>query len=308
MKRTPQKAATPEPADVEEMMIRAAAERPLRLGRLDDALLRFAGNLGPALAEMTGRDVASTSLGIRYPTWEEERSAVTGVLATAEVRPWTGEVLMSINRPVLLCLVGRILGGETEEDAGADRALTPLERRIARRLLDRAAGALGEAVSPLRKVSGQLLDLKTGANDEDFDMPGGHCVVAEVSLEAGPAVGKFKAILPMSLFGADIELLSRPVAQRTPPEAAGWRQEMSAMIASARVKVTAVIGEGEVRLGDALGWTPGMTLDLGLLAADPARIACGGRTIFLGLAGRRGNGSVAIQITEDVETREVRAP
>jgi flagellar motor switch protein FliM len=308
MKRNAQKATTPDPADVEELMIRAAEERPPRLGRLDDALLRFAESLGPALAEMTGRDVASACAGIRYRACEEELRAATGILATAEARPWTGEFLLSLDRSIVLCLVGRILGGETEDDHDADRALTPLERRIAQRLLDRAAAALGEAVSPLRKVSGRLIDLKNGPDDEDLDVPGGRCVAVEVSVEAGSAVGTFKAILPMSLFGADIELLSRPVVQRPPPEATGWRQEMSAMIASARVKVTAVIGEGEVRLGDALGWTPGMTLDLGILAADPARIACGGRTIFLGMAGRRGNGSVAIQITEDVETREARAP
>ncbi|MDG4648632.1 FliM/FliN family flagellar motor switch protein [Roseibacterium sp. SDUM158017] len=284
-------------------MIRAAEGQPARLGRLDDALAAFAKGVGRTLAEFSGADVVPAAADIRYVTSEEARGVASGIIASAEARPWTGAFFVGIERPLMAVFLGRILGDEPE-DADTDRPLTPIERRIALRLLDRAVGALSAELASLRKVTGHALELKHEVAAADLGAAGDRCVVAVVPLEAGGATGALHVILPFSLFGPDLDMLARPVRPRAVPEATGWREELSTMIACAQIKVTAIIGEGEVRLGDALAWKLGETLDLGIDATQPASIACSGRTIFRGEAGRRANGAMALQITEELETGE----
>jgi flagellar motor switch protein FliM len=288
---------------VEELMIRAAEGRPARLARLDDALSAFAEGLGAALAGVTGGEVASSLGAVDYVSCDEARLRATGVLASAEARPWTGAFFVGIEMPLILALLGRILGDETDE-ASSDRTLTPIERRLALRLLDRAVCALSADLAGLRKIAGRAVDLRDELTEFDLGAAGDRCVVATVHLEAGEAMGDLRVLMPFSLFGTDLDMLSRPRAVRTGPEASGWREELSQMIASANVTVTAILGGGAVRLGDALAWTPGTTLDLSLDPSQTAQVACSGRTIFRGAAGRRANGALALQITEDVDTKE----
>jgi flagellar motor switch protein FliM len=290
---------------VEEMMIRAAAAQPLRLERLDAALDRFGAAVGPALSEQSGANLVSWLDRVAYVTCAEAVSGAEGAFAVAEVNPWSGVLHLRMDHGIMTGLLDRLLPSVPEEEGQADRHLSPIERRIGLRMLDRALGVLVEEMSSIRRLAGRVLEVKDELAESDLGAADERCVVARFCLDLDGRVGAMDLLMPFGLFGADIDMLSRPNRPHLVPEAGGWREEMSRMITSAGVTVSAVLGHGCVRLGDALAWQAGTTLDLGVEASQPVNLSVGGRPIFRGAAGRRTNGYMAVKISEELEKAEV---
>jgi flagellar motor switch protein FliM len=297
------KVAKPNPAEaepVEELMIRAAEARPARLVRLEAALGASASGLGIALSDFSGAEVTASLHDVRYMTCADGLETADGFVALAEAPPWTGQFLLALDRPLMVALIGRLLG-EDPGDMNGDHSLSPIERRIALKLLNRAVAVLTEGLSTLRELSGRVTSIREKPEDDDLGARGGRCVVAVIALNCDGVSGSLRLAMPFTLFGVDLDILAVPPVSHTAAVGGNWRKEMSLMIASAKITVKAVLGEGHVRMGDALSWRPGATLDLGLDSSKPAKICCSGRTLFRGDAGRRGNRAMALQITEEVE-------
>ena len=290
---------------VEELMIRAAEALPVRLERLDVALKSFGAAFGPALSEQGLGDVVSWLEKVSYVTCGEAIPKGDGTYAVAEALPWSGVYYVRMDSVVMTGLLDRLLPSIPEEGSSA-RQLSPIERRIGFRILDRAIITLTKELSTIRKLSGRALELKDVLEDGDLGAADGRCVVAEVGLDLDGTVGTMHVIMPFALFGPDTDMLTRPVRSQLVPKAGGWREEMSSKITSADVSVSAVLGRGKVRLRDAIAWQPGSTLDLGFEASQPVRVCVGGRAIFLGAAGRRANETMAIKISEELEKGEVK--
>ncbi|MCU4654318.1 FliM/FliN family flagellar motor switch protein [Roseibacterium sp. SDUM158016] len=291
---------------VEELMIRAAAAQPVRLERLDAALSSFGVALGSVLSEQGRGNVVSWLQKTSYVTCGKAASGSSGLCVVAEARPWSGVFHVRVDPAVLGRLVNRLLPSGPDEENLETRRLSPIERRIGLRMLDRAVAALAEQLSGVRKLSGRALELKDTLEDIDIGLPHERCVVASFGLDLDGDVGTLEVLMPFALFGADIDLLSRPAGPSLIRESEGWRAELSRMITSADVTVTAVLGQGRVRLGEALDWKPGSKLDLDIDASQPVSISIGGRSAFRGVAGRRGTRSLAVKISEELKKEEAR--
>lgn len=291
---------------VEELMIRAAASQPVRLERLDAALTSFGVALGVTLSELGRGHVVTWLQKISYITCGKVANGGGGLCLIAEARPWSGLFYIRVDPTVIGRLVNQLLPSGPDEESLETRRLSRIERRIGLRMLDRVVATLMDQLSGIRNLSGQALELKDTLDDGDLGQAHERCVVASFGLDLGGDVGTLEVLMPFALFGPDIDMLARPGGPPLVRESDGWRNELSRMITSADITVTAVLGQSRVRLGDALDWKPGSWLDLGIDASEPVRICIGGRTVFRGVAGRRGTRSLAVKISEEVKKEEAK--
>jgi flagellar motor switch protein FliM len=289
---------------VEELMIRAAAAQPLRLERLDAAFANFAKILGPAFTEQCGAEMVSWLQNVTYDTCGKVALDGGGLYVEAEARPWPGIFHLRLDNAVLGDVVNQLLPSVPEEGSIDTRPLSPIERRVGLRMLDGVVAALMNELAEIRKLTGRALKLKEILEDGDLGPSRERCVTASFGLDLDGNVGTMEIIMPFTLFGPDLDMLSRPKRKQAGPESGGWRKELSRMISTADIKLKAVFGTGSVTLGEALAWRPGRTLDLDIEAEQPVDICIGERPIFLGAAGRRGATALAVKITDEVKKGE----
>jgi len=289
---------------VEELMIQAAASQPVRLDRLDAALSSFGVAVGVTLSELGRGHVVSWMQKITYVTCSKAISSGGGLCVVAEAPPWQGPFFVRVDPTVVGRLVNQLLPSGPDEEGLETRRLSRIERRIGLRMLGRVVATLVDQLAGIRNLSGRALELKDEIDESDIGQAHERCVVASFGLDLDGDVGTLEVLMPFALFGPDIDMLSRPGAPPLRRETDGWRNELSRMITSADVTVTAVLGHGRVRLGEALEWKPGVSLDLGLDASQPVNITVGGRTAFKGMAGRRGTRLLAVKISEELNKEE----
>lgn len=268
-------------------MIRAGASHPDRLAALEAALALFARRLPKALSELCGGEVRAKLAGIEHVPLSGP--GVGGEFA-ASARFGGGVLRLRAAPAALQALIA--LWSRDEGEARPEGPLTAIERRMALGICDWAWDALAGCVDPTgeaRAAPGRL-----GVPDDD--PPDALGARARLELTIAGVEHAVTVLVPHDGVAA-----GAPPPE--PAEEATAAPGLVRRIGAARVTLSAVLGGGQVRLGDTFDWRPGTVVDLGVDRAQRIDLRWDGRTMFDAVAGRRRNGRMALRVVEDLRTK-----
>jgi flagellar motor switch protein FliM len=112
--------------------------------------------------------------------------------------------------------------------------------------------------------------------------------------------GELQLVLP----NVSLEPLRDGLRQAYPGEKLGrdllWEQHLTQELLASGVRLSAVLDEPQIGLGEMMRWTVGSTLALGATPASPVKIYCGKSPVFRGSMGRH-HDRVVVRIDGRVE-------
>jgi flagellar motor switch protein FliM len=220
-----------------------------------------------------------------------------------------GEYLQQLPAPALLCItrfegnnapalavagsdlvfsaVELFLGGRSLPiDARPKRPFSAVERTLAERMVRLVLGDLATAFQPIAEIKLRLDRIETLPKFAAVVRDSGGVVVVTVRLQMEGRGGELQLVLP----NVSLEPLRDALRQAYPGEKLGrdllWEQHLTQELLASGVRLSAVLDEPQIGLGEMMRWKVGSTLALGATPASPVKIYCGKSPVFMGSMGR----------------------
>jgi len=281
--RTPVRLPPPPPAG------RSARAGGERMPMLDVVLERLGKTLQGSLRRLAGDGI---SVAIDPP---------------ASMR--MGEYLQKLPTPSLLCItrfegnnapalavagsdlvfsaVELFLGGRPLAiEARPNRPFSAVERTLAERMVRIVLGDLAIAFQPIAEIKLRLDRIETLPKFAAVVRESGGVVVITVRLKMEGRGGELQLVLPH----VSLEPLREALRQTYPGEKLGrdqlWEQHLTHELLASGVRLSAVLDEPQIGLGEMMRWKVGSTLALGATPTSPVKIYCGKSPVFMGSMGR----------------------
>jgi len=220
-----------------------------------------------------------------------------------------GEYLMQLPSPALLCIarlegtnapglvvagadlvfsaVELFLGGRPlPAEARPDRPFSAVERTLAERMVKVVLNDLTTAFQPIAEVKLRLDRVETSPKFAAVVRESSGVVVITVRLQMDGRGGSLSLVLPH----VSIEPLRDALRQSYPGEKLGrdllWEQHLTHELLTSSLRLSAVLGEPSIGLGQLMDLKVGMTLPLDATPSSPVKIYCGKSPVFMGSMGR----------------------
>jgi flagellar motor switch protein FliM len=220
-----------------------------------------------------------------------------------------GEYLLQLPSPALLCIarfegsnspglvvagadlvfsaVELFLGGRPlPPEARPDRPFSAVERTLAERMVKVVLNDLTVAFQPIAEVRLRLDRVETSPKFAAVVRESSGIVVISVRLQMGGRGGSLSLVLPH----VSLEPLRDALRQSYPGEKLGrdmlWEQHLTHELLASSLRLSAVLGEPSIGLGQLMDLKVGTTLPLDATPSSPVRIYCGKSPVFVGSMGR----------------------
>jgi flagellar motor switch protein FliM len=220
-----------------------------------------------------------------------------------------GEYLQKLPAPSLLCItrfegnnapalavagsdlvfsaVELFLGGRPLPiEARPNRPFSAVERTLAERMVRIVLSDLATAFQPIAEIKLRLDRIETLPKFGAVVRESGGVVVVTVRLKMEGRGGELQLVLPH----VSLEPLREALRQTYPGEKLGrdvlWEQHLTHELLASGVRLSAVLDEPQIGLGEMMRWKVGSTLVLGATPTSPVRIYCGKSPVFMGSMGR----------------------
>jgi flagellar motor switch protein FliM len=220
-----------------------------------------------------------------------------------------GEYLQTLPVPSLLCItrfegnnapalavagtdlvfsaVELFLGGRPlPVEARPTRPFSAVERTLAERMVRIVLGDLATAFQPVAEIKLRLDRIETLPKFAAVVRESAAVVVITVRLQMEGRGGELQLVLPH----VSLEPLREALRQNYPGEKLGrdllWEQHLTQELLASGVRLSAVLDEPQIGLGEMMGWTVGATLALDATPTSPVKIYCGKSPVFMGSMGR----------------------
>jgi flagellar motor switch protein FliM len=281
--RTPVRLPPPPPAG------RSARAGGERLPMLDVVLERLGKTLQASLRRLAGDGI---SVVVEPP---------------ANMR--MGEYLLQLPSPALLCItrfegtnapglvvagpelvfaaVELFLGGRPlPPEARPNRPFSAVERTLAERMVKVVLNDLTTAFQPVAEVKLRLDRVETTPKFAAVVRESSGVLVITVRLQMDGRGGSLSLVLPH----VSIEPLRDALRQSYPGEKLGrdllWEQHLTHELLASSLRLSAILDEPSIGLGELMGWQVGSTLPLDATPSSPVKIYCGKSPVFIGSMGR----------------------
>lgn len=224
-----------------------------------------------------------------------DRSLISVLMA----EPWDNKLLITADADLVYSFVDVLLGSPKSGDMfDPARPYTSIERRLTSRVLDLVAENLASAFDPISEVRFKSERLEV---NQEFVV---------ICRESNPAVEialrvEFEAgggIIRIALPYVTLEPIRKKLVQMFTSEKFGrdpvWERHFHTEVQRTVLKISGVLHERTVTLGDVASWKPGMTIPLPISVKKPsARLICNGVPLYEGEMGQS-NGSLAVKVEE----------
>jgi flagellar motor switch protein FliM len=239
------------------------------------------------------------------------RLAGDGISVTVDppVNMRMGEYLLQLPSPALLCItrfegtnapglavagadlvfsaVELFLGGKPlPTEARPDRPFSAVERILAERMVKVVLNDLTTAFQPIAEVKLRLDRVETTPKFAAVVRESSGVLLISVRLQMDGRGGSLSLVLPH----VSIEPLRDALRQSYPGEKLGrdllWEQHLTHELLASSLRLSAVLDEPSIGLGQLMGWRVGSTLPLDAMPSSPVKIYCGKSPVFVGSMGR----------------------
>ena len=266
---------------------RVSKEHIRALGSIHDG---FARNLGATLSGMLRTIIDVRVVGVEQLTYSEFIHSLPNptCFAILAAPPLEGQMCLEISPLIVYPVVDRLLGGNSGDLFIPQRALTTIEWRIVRRIIDRALEHLSE-------VWRNLVDAKFGIVEEESNPQLVHIVApTEVvvfitfEIKMGSAAGTMSMCIPFNTIETMLSKLTTQSWFGFRPKGATGRQRerLYRNLTRATLPLTAYLGSTRVRMTDLRDLQVGDILKLDKETGQELILQIGGRTKFAGRPGQ----------------------
>ena len=220
-----------------------------------------------------------------------------------------GEYLLHLPSPALLCIarfegtnapglvvagadlvfsaVELFLGGRPlPVEARPNRPFSAVERTLAERMVKLVLNDLTTAFQPIAEVKLRMDRVETTPKFAAVVRESSGVVVITVRLQMDGRGGSLSLVLPH----VSIEPLRDALRQSYPGEKLGrdllWEQHLSHELLTSSLRLSAVLDEPSIGLGQLMGLKVGATMPLDATPSSPVKIYCGKSPVFMGSMGR----------------------
>ncbi|WP_372886153.1 flagellar motor switch protein FliM [Shimia sp.] len=278
-----------------------------RLPMLDIVGERLADNVAVALPDLT-RVVCEASLAqLDYLTVGKalESLPAAAIFALGSGKPLDGEFLVVIDATLLCAALELMLGGEAKQLPARDGGdFTAIERGFARRLSNLIAKEFERSLAAVVDAELQIDEIETDPDAVNFAQPASLCVRLKFTVAMMGHTGVLELLLPYHALEPIRARLGKVHFGERSDGSGLWHDQLSAQLARSQMKLEAVFAEVSVPIETILNWKRGDTLNLFVEEDHEATVTCAGLPMFRAALGKRSNGNVALQITEDLETKK----
>jgi flagellar motor switch protein FliM len=226
-------------------------------------------------------------------------------LAICQGQPLQEEILIAIDRPLLLSALEMMLGGEaTSAPEATDREFTAIERGFGNRLAKVVLEEFQRSLSTVCQTKLELVRTETDPDGVNIASPASLCVQMKLSIAMQGVTGVLELVLPYDALEPIRQKLGKiHFGERIESEGI-WRDSLSTQIRETNVDLIAVFSESELPIRSITGWEPGSILELDVEEEQGAIIECVGTPLFRAVLGQKNNGNVAIQIEEELDANK----
>lgn len=273
-----------------------------RLPMLDIIGERLVENLSAAFPDLTRTPCEASLVSLDYiPMGQVIEGLPEPVLLAVGIgQPFEGEILLAIDHTLLLTSVELMLGGSAKDLSLDDiKGFTAIELGFGERL---AAAILAELQRALSVVGSAVLELDRVEINSDAAVVAKHnslCARMKFSLTMAGQTGVLDVIIPYDALEPIRPDLSKIYFGDRSEGQSSWHDLIGGQIELAQMDLEVVLAEDTIAIQKIMAWQPGDTLNFGIEENQDATMTCVGTPMFKVSIGKRNNGFIAVQITEE---------
>lgn len=277
-----------------------------RLPMLEILGERMAENVAIAIPELTRVICEASLVQLDYVTVGKaiEGLPAPAILALCSGDPIDGEFLVATDATLLSAALELMLGGEVKQlPKREDGEFTAIERGFGRRLSRLLVKEFEHSLGVVVDADLDVDVIETDPDAVNFAQPASLCVRLRFSVAMMGHAGVLEVLLPYHALEPIRPLLGKVHFGERNDGNTAWHDQLSAQIERSQMKLEAVFAEVPVPIQTILNWKRGDTLPLFVEEDHEATVTCAGLPMFRAALGKRNNGHVALQITEELEIK-----
>lgn len=260
-----------------------------RLPMLDVVLERLGKTLQASLRRLAGDGMSVTvdpPVNMRMGQYLVQLPS-PALLCIARFEGTNAPGLVVAGADLVFAAVELFLGGRPlPPEARPNRPFSAVERTLAERMVKVVLGDLTTAFQPIAEVKMRLDRVETTPKFAAVVRESSGVLVITVRLQMDGRGGSLSVVLPH----VSIEPLRDALRQSYPGEKLGrdllWEQHLTHELLASSLRLSAVLGEPSIGLGQLMNLKVGATLPLDATPSSPVKIYCGKSPVFLGSMGR----------------------
>lgn len=278
-----------------------------RLPMLDIIGERLVDNTSAAFSDLTGTICETTLTSLDYIPMGQviESLPMPVLLAVGAGKPFDGEIMLSMDQTLLLTSIELMLGG-TAKNVNLDNAeeFTAIERGFGERLGSAVLAELQHALSVVGSSSLVLDRVETDPDSASVAKNTSLCARLKFSIAMAGHVGLLEVIIPYDALEPIRPDLGKIYFGNRGEDQSTWQGLISGQISRAHMEMEVVLADEAIPIQKIMSWQPGDTIDFGIEEGEVATMTCAGDPMFKVSLGKKNNGFVAVQITEEIAQKE----
>lgn len=216
-----------------------------------------------------------------------------------------GQMCLEISPLIVFPIVDRLLGGTNADIFIPQRALTTIEFRLVKRILDRALVNLSEAWSELIEVTFELAGTESNPHLVQIVAPNEVVVVVGFEIKVGARAGTMSICIPFNVIEPVVGKLSAQswlsYARGKPP--LEQMRKVARNLERAELDLQVFLGESKITVAELMSLAPGDIIKLEKLVQEDFILRVRGRNKFAGRLGKL-RGHRALQVTRRADPEE----
>lgn len=263
-----------------------ARERTVRrehIQTLEKINARLAGSLRQSLFRLWQRAPTLNVSGIQLQHYADfaERGQSPMYLNVIHIAPLHGRALIALDARLVHAAVNVYFGGNGrfEHDSLA-RGFTPVEMRIARKILDAVIAGLQSAWEPVLAVAIEAVDCVDDPRDAAIAEADDYVVATAIDVRIAGNAGELTLLQPYSMLepiGGLLLAHAGPDVHAADPD---WRAALETQLLDAKINVDGLLAETSLLVSDVLGLKKGDVIPIELPSVTTLRAE--GVPLFVG--------------------------
>lgn len=274
-----------------------------RLPMLDIIGQRLVENLTAAFPDLTrvGSEVSLMSLDYIPMGQVAEGFPDPVLLAVGAGRPFEGEVLLAIDHTLLLTSVELMLGGRAKDLNFDDvKEFTAIELGFGERLARAILAELQRALSVVGFAALELDRIETDPEAAAVAKNNSLCARMKIDVLMAGQTGVLDVIIPYDALEPIRPDLGKIYFGDRGEDQTVWQDLIGGQIERANLDLEVVMAEESIPIKNIMSWKPGDIINFGIEEDQDATMTCADDPMFKVSIGKRNNGYIAVQITEEL--------
>lgn len=278
-----------------------------RLPMLDIIGERLVANLSAVLPEITFSVCEASFQQLDYLPMGQvlEGLPSPAVLAVATGHPFEGEILVVIDRPLVVTTMELMLGGKADQIAVEDAdEFTSIELRFGQRLAETVLSELQRSLSVVGTADLELDRVEIDPDGASVANTNSLCARMRFSIAMAGQTCALEVVIPYDALEPIRPHLGKIYFGDRGDGSNGWKELLTDQIELAQMDLEVVLNEIVVPIQTIMDWSVGDIVDLCIEEGADATVMGADKPMFKAALGKRTNGYVAIQITEKIQDLE----